>query len=101
MVRFAATSQHDLEDADSTLHRYDPDAVTTKDGKLEITLTQEPTHGLNFRSGMLQSWNKMCFSGGGYIEVSMSMPGTPKAMGYWPGAWTMGMSAGEEWETAC
>ncbi|KAM0791358.1 hypothetical protein ACM66B_005825 [Microbotryomycetes sp. NB124-2] len=71
------------------LQWYDPDAITTKDGKLEITMSQEPIHDLNFRSGMLQSWNKLCFQGG-YIEVSMSMPGTSKAMGYWPGAWTLG-----------
>lgn len=37
---------------------YDPDAVTTRDGSLVITASEEPTHGLNFRSGMLQSWNK-------------------------------------------
>lgn len=42
-----------------SFHRYDPDAITTKDGNLEITLTQEPWNGLNFRSGMLQSWNKV------------------------------------------
>lgn len=66
-----------------------PDAVTTRDGKLEITMTQEPINGLNFRSGMLQSWNKLCFTGG-YIEVSMSFPGDSKIMGYWPGAWTLG-----------
>lgn len=36
------------------LEWYDPDAVTTRDGKLEITLSQEPINGLNFRSGMLQ-----------------------------------------------
>lgn len=36
------------------LEWYDPDAITTKDGKLVITMTQEPIHGLNFRSGMLQ-----------------------------------------------
>ncbi|ORY89409.1 family 16 glycoside hydrolase, partial [Leucosporidium creatinivorum] len=71
------------------LQWYDPDAITTKDGNLEITMTQEPIHNLNFRSGMLQSWNKFCFTGG-YIEVSMSMPGTSKAMGFWPGAWTLG-----------
>ncbi|GAA5962832.1 hypothetical protein JCM3765_001538 [Sporobolomyces pararoseus] len=71
------------------LEWYDPDAVTTKDGNLEITLTQEPTHDLNFRSGMLQSWNKFCFTGG-YIEVNLSLPGTPTAQGYWPGVWTMG-----------
>ena len=37
---------------------YDPDAVTTKEGSLVITASEEPFHGLNFRSGMLQSWNK-------------------------------------------
>jgi hypothetical protein len=25
-----------------------------------------------------------------YIEVSMSLPGTAKAQGFWPAAWTMG-----------
>lgn len=39
--------------------RLPPDAMTTKDGKLQITITEEPIHGLNFRSGMLQSWNKV------------------------------------------
>ncbi|ORY56798.1 family 16 glycoside hydrolase [Leucosporidium creatinivorum] len=68
---------------------YDPDAAITKNGNLEITLSQEPWHNLNFRSAMLQSWNKFCFTGG-YIEVRASMPGTPDAMGFWPGAWTMG-----------
>jgi beta-glucan synthesis-associated protein KRE6 len=30
---------------------YDPDAVTTKDGALEITITEQPWRGLNFRWG--------------------------------------------------
>ncbi|KAI8456865.1 beta-glucan synthesis-associated [Phakopsora pachyrhizi] len=68
---------------------YDPDAITTADGKLQITITKEDIHNLNYRSGMLQSWNKLCFTGG-YIEVSISLPGTPKISGFWPGAWTMG-----------
>ncbi|GAA6061183.1 hypothetical protein JCM10212_002396 [Sporobolomyces blumeae] len=71
------------------LEYYDPDAITTRGGNLEITLTQEPINGLNFRSGMLQSWNKFCFTGG-YIEVNLSLPGQPTAQGYWPGIWTMG-----------
>ncbi|KAI5481391.1 glycoside hydrolase family 16 protein [Pseudohyphozyma bogoriensis] len=37
---------------------YDPDAITTKDGSLVITITEQPTHNLPWRSGMLQSWNK-------------------------------------------
>jgi beta-glucanase (GH16 family) len=32
--------------------RYDPSAITTVDGKLQITMTQEPMDGLNFKSGM-------------------------------------------------
>ncbi|GAA5896001.1 hypothetical protein JCM8208_007502 [Rhodotorula glutinis] len=68
---------------------YDPDAVTTKDGKLVITLDQEPWNGLNFRSGMLQSWNRFCFTGG-YLEVSASFPGNADTMGFWPGVWTLG-----------
>lgn len=75
--------------ATEDLEWYDPDAVTTADGKLVITLSEEPLHNLNFRSGMLQSWNKFCFTGG-YIEVSMSMPGSPHIEGFWPAAWTMG-----------
>ncbi|GAA5954848.1 hypothetical protein JCM3765_007791 [Sporobolomyces pararoseus] len=71
------------------LEWYDPDAITTKGGNLEITMTQEPWKDLNFRSGMLQSWNKFCFTGG-YMEVNLSLPGTPTAQGFWPGVWTMG-----------
>ncbi|KAJ9113931.1 hypothetical protein QFC19_000126 [Naganishia cerealis] len=48
---------------------YDPSAITTRDGSLVITLTEEPIHDLNFKSGMLQSWNKLCFSHGVYIEA--------------------------------
>ncbi|GAA6016344.1 hypothetical protein JCM11491_006825 [Sporobolomyces phaffii] len=68
---------------------YDPDAATTEGGNLVLTLTQEPIHDLNFRSGMLQSWNKFCFTGG-YIEVNISLPGSNDIGGFWPGAWTMG-----------
>jgi len=51
----------------SDLEWYSPDAITTADGNLVITMTEELNHNLNFRSGMLQGWNKFCFSSG-YIE---------------------------------
>ena len=52
--------------------------------------TTDQNHALTYRSGMLQSWNKFCFSSG-YIEVSASFPGPDEnTQGYWPGAWTMG-----------
>lgn len=64
-----------------TLEHYSSDQVTTKNGQLEITLHRDPAHpslsGAKFQkrggssggvwkytSGMLQSWNKMCFQGG-------------------------------------
>jgi len=53
-------------------------------------MTQETINDLNFKSGMLQSWNQMCFQYSFYIEVSISLPGTPAIGGFWPGAWTMG-----------
>lgn len=68
---------------------YERDAVTTKDGNLVITVTQQPLHDLNFRSAMVQSWNKLCFQGG-YIEVRLALPGSADHGGFWPGAWTMG-----------
>ncbi|KAF7294736.1 Beta-glucan synthesis-associated protein SKN1 [Mycena indigotica] len=71
------------------LEWYDPSAITTKDGKLVITMTEVKNHDLNFMSGMLQSWNKVCFTTG-YVEMSISLPGAPSQPGFWPGAWMMG-----------
>jgi beta-glucanase (GH16 family) len=72
------------------LEWYDPSAITTKGGNLEITMTQEPIHELNFKSGMLQSWNQLCFQYSAFIEVSVSLPGNDKVSGFWPGIWMMG-----------
>ncbi|KAL5115128.1 beta-glucan synthesis-associated protein [Pleosporales sp. CAS-2024a] len=75
--------------ATQDLEWYDPDAITTRDGVLEIRLERFLNHGLRFRSGMLNSWNQLCFKGG-IFEVSVSLPGPPGVQGLWPGAWTMG-----------
>ncbi|PGG96947.1 hypothetical protein AJ79_09389 [Helicocarpus griseus UAMH5409] len=71
------------------LEWYDPDAVTTKNGKLEIRFDAFQNHGLNYRSGMVQSWNKLCFTGG-RLEASISLPGRGDTSGFWPGFWAMG-----------
>jgi beta-glucanase (GH16 family) len=71
------------------LEWYDPDAVTTKDGTLNIRFDVFQNHNLNYRSGMIQSWNKMCVKGG-HIEVSLSLPGRGDTVGFWPGVWAMG-----------
>ncbi|KAK0568363.1 beta-glucan synthesis-associated protein [Tilletia horrida] len=68
---------------------YSPEALNTTGGNLVITMEEMEINNLNFRSGMLQSWNKFCFQGG-YIEFNAIMPGRPDTMGYWPGLWTMG-----------
>lgn len=75
-------STHDME-------WYDPDAISTYDGTLILQLDKIPNHGLNFRSGMLNSWNQICFKGGA-LEVSISLAGPGGVPGLWPGAWTMG-----------
>lgn len=71
------------------LEWYDPDAITTKDGKLQIRFDAFVNHDLDYRSGMLQSWNKLCFSGG-RLEASISLPGKGDVSGFWPGFWAMG-----------
>ncbi|GME31982.1 glycoside hydrolase family 16 protein [Neofusicoccum parvum] len=71
------------------LEWYDPDAVTTKDGTLNIRFEAFANHDLEYRSGMLQSWNKLCFKGG-HLEASISLPGRGDTVGFWPGFWAMG-----------
>lgn len=78
----------------SDLEWYDPSNAFTRDGNLVLLVenVQDPTdnHGLQFRSAMIQSWNKFCFTKG-YFEVRISLPGpNEETSGYWPGAWTMG-----------
>ncbi|KAK7691618.1 hypothetical protein QCA50_005017 [Cerrena zonata] len=80
--------------ATADLEWYDPSQVTTKDGSLRIIMESvtdiSQNHQLQYKSGMLQSWNKFCFTSG-YIEVSITLPGpNSDTQGYWPGAWTMG-----------
>ncbi|KAI5842865.1 beta-glucan synthesis-associated [Tricharina praecox] len=75
--------------ATNDLEWYDPDAITTANGTLQIKMQAIPNHNLDYRSGMLQSWNKMCFKGG-VMEVSASLAGPAGVPGLWPGIWTLG-----------
>ncbi|TFK84551.1 glycoside hydrolase family 16 protein [Polyporus arcularius HHB13444] len=68
---------------------YDPEAVMTRNGSLEITLTDKPNHGLNFTGGMMSTWNKFCFTGG-LVEASVMLPGFNNIHGLWPAIWAMG-----------
>ncbi|KAG8751924.1 beta-glucan synthesis-associated protein [Serendipita sp. 396] len=71
------------------LEWYDPNAITTKDGKLVIEFRKEQNHDLEYVGGHLASWNKFCFTGG-LLEVSVQLPGLPTVSGFWPAVWTMG-----------
>ena len=37
-------------------------------------MSQKETHGLDYQSGHMTTWNKFCFTGG-YLEVNVSLPG--------------------------
>jgi len=53
-------------------------------------LPRSPSPLLSFRqSGMLQSWNKFCFTGG-IIEAELQFPGRHDTGGLWPAFWLLG-----------
>eukprot|EP00536_Pseudo-nitzschia_multiseries_P012363 jgi/Psemu1/208405/e_gw1.468.48.1 len=76
---------------------------TTEDGMLKISTTIGKTNWRRydpikkeykdeeayFRSGMLQSWEKFCFTGG-IVEVDIILPGDPYVGGLWPAVWMLG-----------
>ena len=68
---------------------YDPEAITTRNGSLEITLSEKVNHDLNYTGGMMQTWNKFCFTGG-LVETSVMLPGFNNIRGLWPAIWAMG-----------
>ncbi|KAF8901945.1 glycoside hydrolase family 16 protein [Mucidula mucida] len=69
----------------NNLEWYDPAAITTVGGALNITLSAKPTHGLDYRGGA----NKFCYTGG-LFEVGVQLPGAADVQGLWPAIWTMG-----------
>ncbi|KAF8903274.1 beta-glucan synthesis-associated protein KRE6 [Gymnopilus junonius] len=75
------------------LEWYDPQQVTTKDGKLQLRIDQVEditlNHNLTYKSAMIQSWNKLCFTGG-LLLTSVQLPGYNNVGGLWPAVWTMG-----------
>lgn len=75
--------------ATQDLEWYSPAAVTTANGTLQLRMDAFPSHNLQYQSGMLNSWNQMCFKGG-VFEVSVSLAGPSGVPGLWPGVWTMG-----------
>lgn len=86
-----------------SLQFYNASQISTKNGFLVIETTTEETKwkGFNpykkeyqtmsrhFKSGMLQSWNKFCFTGG-ILEVDIQFPGRHDVGGLWPAVWLLG-----------
>ena len=99
--RWTALDKNDY--TNDALHYYSPENVQTKDGHLIITSEAKDTEiiGFNdvkqkkervtkhFKSAMVQSWNKFCFTGG-IIEAEVILPGKPDIGGLWPGFWLLG-----------
>lgn len=87
-----------------SLHFYNSSTVTTtNDGMLKISsilsktewdhydqVNKEYKHVTKyFKSGMVQTWNKFCFTGG-IVEVDVIFPGDPFIGGLWPAVWMLG-----------
>jgi len=93
--RWTALNKND--ETNNPLHYYSHDQIITDaSGVLNITTQLDPRNFSNnnetkeIASGMLQSWNKFCFTGG-IVEFSAKLPGTPStAGGLWPAVWMMG-----------
>lgn len=86
-----------------SLQYYNSTMVTTRGGQLIIKTNDEDTkwRGWNpykleyenmmrhFKSGMVQSWQKFCFTGG-IIEIDVQWPGRHDVGGLWPAVWLLG-----------
>lgn len=99
--RWTALDKNDY--TNDALHYYSPAAVTTADGELHITTESRDADFNGFddvrqkrtrvtkhvRSGMVQSWNKFCLTGG-IIEARVTLPGHATLGGLWPAFWLLG-----------
>lgn len=97
------TSIHKDDYTNYALQFYNAKLVRTSNGFLNISTIHEDINYLvvdpklskpysqekNYQSGMVQGWNKFCFTGG-IIEISAQLPGTWHTGGLWPAMWMMG-----------
>eukprot|EP00985_Skeletonema_marinoi_P002287 scaffold946_cov165-Skeletonema_marinoi.AAC.1 len=100
--RWTALEKNDY--TNDAQHYYSADnAFTDTEGNLVIKSESTDTEilGFNdvkhkneritkhFKSAMLQSWNKFCFTGG-IMEAEMALPGRHDVGGLWPAFWLLG-----------
>jgi len=99
----------------SNVQRYMKKNVVLEDQHLKIKMNKLPNNPANcstspedgdypcngqpqVESGMMTTWNKACFAGGGYVEFDVTLPGLgrpqiqndPTQWGYWIGLWMLG-----------
>jgi beta-glucan synthesis-associated protein KRE6 len=86
-----------------SLQFYNSTEVTTENGYMKIRTRLGRTEWnrydhvkkawshevTNFTSGMVQSWEKFCFTGG-IVEIDVIFPGDPYIGGLWPAVWMLG-----------
>jgi hypothetical protein len=100
--RWTALEKNDY--TNDALHYYTVEnAVTDDEGNLVIKTEAADTDVVgfddiqgkktkvtkHFRSAMLQTWNKFCFTGG-IIEAAVELPGEHNVGGLWPAFWLLG-----------
>ena len=98
------TSIHKDDYTNFALQFYNGDLVQTSSGYLNISTiikdinfhiesknsnTGSSTMTKNYQSGMVQGWNKFCFTGG-IVEISAKLPGKYDIGGFWPAMWLLG-----------
>mmetsp|Transcript_23825 Transcript_23825/g.33434 ORF Transcript_23825/g.33434 Transcript_23825/m.33434 type:complete len:656 (+) Transcript_23825:45-2012(+) len=96
-------SDNDFSAGGGSLHYYNSSTVTTEDGHLKIKTSAEDTswsrydvtnkkwlrETRHYKTGMVQSWNKFCFTGG-IVEIDVMFPGEASIGGLWPAMWMLG-----------
>lgn len=99
--KWTALDKNDF--TNSELQYYSSEQAATGGGFLNITTVAEDVTFLgkddithewvrntkHFKSAMLQTWNKFCFTGG-VVEFSAVLPGEHNIGGLWPAVWMMG-----------
>jgi len=95
------TALHKNDYTNYALQYYNSNLVKTSNGFLNIsTIVEDVSFDFenkdvksrmtkNYQSGMLQGWNKFCFTGG-IIEFSAILPGKSDIGGLWPAIWLLG-----------
>eukprot|EP01033_Poteriospumella_lacustris_P011405 gene11405-8116_t len=97
------TVMHKDDYTNYALQYYNGDMVRTSNGFLNISTVVEDIDYLvhdpqlpkpyrqrkHYQSGMVQGWDKFCFTGG-VIEIAAQLPGEWHTAGLWPAMWLMG-----------